>query len=313
MLTKVSVSCLVAFAAVAQATIPDIGGQYGYRSGSNLTSTVTVSPVPVTTAAPSGTAPKSKCSTPIGPGPISTGVSPTSSNSPLSGTGSPSGYAPVGSGSPGNSPVHGPYPIGTGAPASGYGPIGTGPIGTGPIGTGTGASTAYTTQTIDTTVTSDTTLTYTVGSGSSKTVVITTVRHTSTKTQFSVSSRSLTHVLLFSNLLSPRPSTQPNLLQPARVEPTLAPTLATTLVLTTRPVATTLPTMVVPATEPRPFHLPLRRLTSSLFRQPQAVALLRKTTALLALVVQVVQVQEAQDALLKLLSPCLARRRPSPL
>jgi hypothetical protein len=180
MLTKVSVSCLVALAAVAQATLPDIGGQYGYKSGSNLTSTVVVSPVPVTSSASSGTAPA-----PVGP--ISTGVSPTSSNSPLSGTGSPSGYAPVGSGSPATSPTHGPYPMSTGSPVSGFGPIGTGPIGTGPIGTGTGASTAYTTQTIDTTVTSDTTLTYTVGSGSSKTVVTTTVRHTSTKTQFSVS------------------------------------------------------------------------------------------------------------------------------
>lgn len=170
----------MALAAVAQATIPDVGGQYGYKSGSNLTSTVIVSPIPVSSSAPSGTAPA-----PVGP--ISTGGSPTSSNSPLTGTGSPSGYAPIGSGSPSESPVHGPYPMSTGSPVSGSGPFGTGPIGTGPIGTGTGASTAYTTQTIDTTVTSDTTLTYTVGSGSSKTVVTTTVRHTSTKTQYSVS------------------------------------------------------------------------------------------------------------------------------
>lgn len=157
-----------------------------------MTSTVVVSPVPITR---SGTAPIPTGATPsLPPVPISTGVSPTSGNSPLSGTGSPSGYAPVGSGSPASSPIHGPYPIGTGSPLSGVGPIGTGPFGTGPIGTGTGASTAYTTQTIDTTVTSDTTLTYTVGSGSSKTVVTTTVRHTSTKTQFSVSLQSLVHL-----------------------------------------------------------------------------------------------------------------------
>lgn len=200
MLTKVSVSCLMALAAVAQAAMTDSlpGGQYGYRNGTVSTSTVIVSPVPVTTSTPRGTAPvgTAPIEKPSGPSapiesrplvPISTGVSSASSNSPLSGTGSPHGYAPIGSGSATSSSTQAPYPTGTGAPGSGYGPIGTGPTGTGPIGTGTGASTAYTTKTIDTTVTSDTTLTYTVGSGASKTIVTTTVHHTSTRTQFSVS------------------------------------------------------------------------------------------------------------------------------
>ena len=172
MFTKVILSAFVAFAATAQATLP--GGQYGYKNETSSTSTVIVSPIPVTSAGPTGTAPVGTAPTESRPSiPISTGVSPSSGNSPIMGTGSA-----------GPSSVHGPYP--TGPPISAFGPIGTGPI-----GTGTGVSTAYTTETIDTTVTSDTTLTYTVGSGSQKTVVTTTVRHTSTKTMHSVSSESL--------------------------------------------------------------------------------------------------------------------------
>ena len=286
------------------------GGQYGYRNGTVSTSTVMVSPVPVTTSTPSGTAPvgtapMEKPSSPSGPieshpgVPISTGVSSASSNSPLSGTGSPSGYAPIGSGSASSSSTGAPYPIGTGAPGSGYGPIGTGPI-----GTGTGASTAYTTETIDTTVTSDTTLTYTVGSGASKTVVTTTVHHTSTKTQFSVSTQFLKHRSFCSNMPFHRPSMQPSLPQ---LEETVR-NLVTALLPTTPLLAATLPTApAVPVSSPLPFHLPPRRHASSRSRRPQAVVL-RRMTALLALVGL-----EVQAALLKSLLPCLAPRRLSPL
>ena len=299
MFTKVSVSCLMALAAVAQAALSDIlpGGQYGYKNETGLTSTVTVSPVPVTSTVPSGTAPA-----PVGPiesrpaVPISTGVSPTSKNSPIVGTGSPSGYAPVGSGLAGVSPVHGPYPIGTGSPISGFGPIGTGLVGTGPIGTGTGASTAYTTETIDSTVTSDTTLTYTVGSGASKTVVTTTVRHTSTRTQFSVGPQLIVYHILRSNIPFLRLYTQPNLPPAAAMERNPA----TNPPSPTPPSATT---VLVPS--PPPSRQPPRRLTSSLSQQPQAVVPPRMTAHL------VLVAPEAQAAPLKSPSPYLAQRRRS--
>ena len=192
MFAHLSASVLVALLAAAEAASPGYGGYGGYGAHSYKHSHPSKS-VHNTTSEASGTSngaiPATSSSvilstdvasvplvssSVVATVPLSTGVSSGSESAPIPASTESIPY-PITSEIPGVSSSLGNSPIGTGISSVPNGPIGTG------TGSGSGVTSAPGPE-----QTEDTTLTYTLGTGSSTTIVTTTIKHTSTETNIEV-------------------------------------------------------------------------------------------------------------------------------
>lgn len=183
MVTKLAVALLAALAITAQAGHAQhhhAKRHYGYGSVPNNSTSV----VPQSTPSVSP-APISSSSAPIGTGftasPVSVSSGTSVSASPLPSSSAPLGTGPSASLSPSSSvsvsQPNAPFPTSSGSLSASQNPSSKVPL-------GTGVTVAPSKVSI---LTSDTVLTYTIGTGSSTTVIITTIRHTLTSTLLKVS------------------------------------------------------------------------------------------------------------------------------
>ncbi|MCJ1260891.1 hypothetical protein MMC22_000755 [Lobaria immixta] len=178
MVTKLAVALLAALAITAQAGHAQhhhAKRHYGYGSVPNNSTSV----VPQSTPSVSP-APISSSSAPIGTGftasPVSVSSGTSVSASPLPSSSAPLGTGPSASLSPSSSvsvsQPNAPFPTSSGSLSASQNPSSKVPL-------GTGVTVAPSKVSI---ITSDSVLTYTIGTGSSTTVIITTIRHTLTST-----------------------------------------------------------------------------------------------------------------------------------